>query len=480
MRVAGGVLIAIIWSAAAARAADPIDFVPEDTLLCWAGRPFPDSAAPAPQNPLATLLDLGTRLAGSASSGRVQLSARLFEAFGQVIRYPHAFAMIDARARPTEEESGRKLDALRFALIVKTSDPDVFRRIIQKVINEQTDSQRATLSTLKFEDHPYQSLRDQRLPEWCEISWGELQGHFVFTIGTDVWPQIAAVAARRSESLSRTGWVAEARKERQRDALIEIVVNGQEMRNRLDPYLQGRASAFFNAWHAEDIEQAYWALGFHGRAMYCEATFLQGGTARRRLFADESYVDPSLAAVIPDEARYAVYRVPMQQVLPRLVRSLYATRSPELQKAAAEMWERVQRERGFNAERDILAHLGDRILLHNDPPHPFQLPLAMTTLTEIRSDARTVQRTVDVLCGAWRDGLKQIAEESGEPDPLQVHRDADGIWYVQFGTEKFGIAGPAWVVTDRYIITSWSPAALRMYLSKLGDRLGKLPEPGAE
>jgi hypothetical protein len=34
-------------------------------------------------------------------------------------------------------------------------------------------------------------------------------------------------------------------------------------------------------------------------------------------------------------------------------------------------------------------------------------------------------------------------------------------------------AGRAWTVTDRFIITSWSPAALRSYLEQIGDRVGK-------
>ncbi len=34
-------------------------------------------------------------------------------------------------------------------------------------------------------------------------------------------------------------------------------------------------------------------------------------------------------------------------------------------------------------------------------------------------------------------------------------------------------AGPAWTVTDRFIITSWSPTALRSYLAKAGDKVGQ-------
>jgi len=50
-----------------------------------------------------------------------------------------------------------------------------------------------------------------------------------------------------------------------------------------------------------------------------------------------------------------------------------------------------------------------------------------------------------------------------------LHRADDGVWNIQFGP----FAGPAWTVTDRFIITSWSPTALRSYLSKVGDKVGQ-------
>jgi len=34
------------------------------------------------------------------------------------------------------------------------------------------------------------------------------------------------------------------------------------------------------------------------------------------------------------------------------------------------------------------------------------------------------------------------------------------------------IAGVAWTVTDKYIITSWSPHALRDYLAEKGEVVG--------
>jgi hypothetical protein len=51
---------------------------------------------------------------------------------------------------------------------------------------------------------------------------------------------------------------------------------------------------------------------------------------------------------------------------------------------------------------------------------------------------------------------------------ITLHREDDGLWYMQYGP----IAGPAWVVTERFIVTSWSPRALREYLAKAGESVG--------
>jgi hypothetical protein len=52
---------------------------------------------------------------------------------------------------------------------------------------------------------------------------------------------------------------------------------------------------------------------------------------------------------------------------------------------------------------------------------------------------------------------------------LSVQRDPDGIWYVQFGP----IASIAWTATDRFVVTSWSPHALREYLQSHAEAVGR-------
>ncbi len=314
-------------------------------------------------------------------------------------------------------------------------------------------------------------LSDQRLPEWCTIAWGNIEPFFIFAVGPDVWPEIAAVAAGQTEALSHTQWLETARDERARNALIEIIVRSQEIRERLDPFVDGRATAFFAAWHADDIERSHWAIGFEGRAMYCIANFIEDGQPRQRLLADPNIRNPELLATIPEGARYAIYHVKPAQTLPSFFNGLLATRSEAERRNIKRLWERIQKERGFDADRDILAHLGEYIVMHNDPPHPLHIPLAMTTLTEIRDEPQQVSRAIDALCEAWRDAQRKFQEATGEgPNNVLIDRDNDGVWYVKLGPV---FDGPAWVVTDRFLITSWSSWALSSYLDKVGDKAGK-------
>lgn len=450
----------------------PLDLIPVESLLCWKGLPVPDAQqAPAGPSPLSTLLEMFVRIGGKPLDSKAQLTVRVFETIGAIARYPFAITLIDARAKPTRDDgSGSKVDQLRIAAVVRTNGKsDPFRRIIQKAINEQTDAGVARLEKKTAERWTYQELRDTRLPPWCVIAWGELGEHFVITVGDGVWPQIASVAVGKAEAVSKNEWVAKIRQRRREEPLIEVILAAQDMRKRLDPFVQGRASAFFNAWRRGKAERMLWELGFQGRALYCTATFRDGGGDELVPYADPNVRKAEFLQTIPEESRYAVYRLSVADFLPRLISSYYATRSAEEREAAARIWAKIQADLGVNAERDALAHLGQNIILHNYPQHPFHLPLAFTSLIEIDEEAAKVKKTLETLCHAWQEAIEQAADETGEPCIAQLHRDDDGVWFFQFGP----VAGLAWTFTDEFIVTSWSPTALRDYLERIGDKAGK-------
>ena len=451
---------------------EPIELVPADSLLCWYGRAFPETQPPADTQPsaLATLLDLGTRIVGRPLKRRDQLTVRILEALGLMVRYPYAVALLDAKAAPVGRDGkGRRVDRLQFALIVRTAGKsEHFRRIIQMVVNEQTDAQFAKVRSEKAGRWSYQELRDTRLPEWCRIAWGDIGEHFVLTVGQDVWSRIAAVAAGDAPALANDSWLRAARKQSGRRPLLEMHVAADAFRERLDPLVDGRVSGFLRAWSPEPVDRMHWAMGFEGRALFCLAHLRTGEQTRPRLYADPKTRDARLLATIPETARYAIYRLKLATFIPRMCASILATREPDVRRAVEYNWNKLQVDHGFNARRDFLDHLGGTIVLHNDPPHPLRVPGAMTVLLEIREKPGAVRKTVDTVCAAWQAALEEGADESGKDSPLRIDRGGDGLWYLRFGP----IAGPAWTVTERFIILSWSPTALRSYLDKVGDKVG--------
>jgi len=431
-----------------------------------------------------TLLEVGTRVFGGergALDRSAQLGMRVAEMFGLTIRQAHALVLIDASAKPTRTDPvARRLDQLQFALIVQLqkggagneqADAEPFLRIIQKAVNEQTDQTSAALETRRSEGCTYQELRDTRLPTWATVAWGQIDGYFVLTVGEGVWPMIARVAAGRLPALSREEWYARVRGRPPATTLVEVFLAIDNLRRRLDPCVDGRVGAFLRAWELDEVRRAYWVAGFEGRALNCRGCFASAAETVTRVYADAGFRQSSLLRTVPAEARYAVFDLPAERFLPSLFNSLLAIQGVRTRANIDRTWNEIQAEQGFDVERDLLSHLGRHVVVHNDPPHPLRLPLAATALIEIGDDPTLVRTTVDRMCAGFRAALERAAARSGNPPPFTLHRDEDGVWYLRLmsrGSSWLGLAGPALVVTDRFIIVSWSPLALREYLDKVG------------
>ncbi len=469
-------LLTVVIGAPNLRAGEPLDLVPADSMLTWHGRAFPDAPAPdAGPTSLDRIIASVPQMVGERMTRGQRISLRILQACGQMIRYRHCIALIDASAIPAgRHPDSRQADELRLVMIVDTNGKSgPFLSIIQTAASEQTNTEHAKLVKKHAERWDYTELHDARLPDWYIVAWGEIDNHFVLTLGRDVWPRIAGIAAGKEPGLSRDPWVSEHRGERGRHALIEIIVDAARMRSRLDPLIHNWVSEFFEVWGAGKMQRAHWALGLNERAMYCVASFLMSdeGDATHtveRVFADSAEKDPRILNLVPSGSRYAIYRVPTSEILVNFVRSLFVWQSDTARERAGKLWAEIQEEFGFDAQRDVLDHLGEVAILHNYPTHPLRLPVFFTTLIEIKGDVKQVRKTVDVMCAAWQEGLDREAERSAALNPIRLNRDTDGMWYFPLGPFFNGLA---WKVTDRYLVISWSPMALRQYLREAGDRL---------
>lgn len=452
-------------SAARRRPQDPLDLIPAESLAVWKSIPIPGEPRHSELQTGSTFIDLIRRVVGAGLDARAKLTLRIYEMINLARDYRFAVACIDASARSTRPDGGgTHADRLKIVFVAETGGDSLpFLRIVGKTVQELTDAGAATLEKKTVAGVPYQELHDTRLPDWCRVAWGNYDGYFVLTLGDDVWPQIVAVAGGEQPSIGTDPWVRQRRAATRDEPLVEIIAATRRIREQLDPFVMNRATGVFRAWGADDIDQMHWAIGFRGPSLYCRATFREGESTTSRVLADAAYRDERLARTIPEESRYAVFRLSAAQVLTRIVNCYYAAQSEEEYEEAARRWRQIQRELGFDAQRDVLDRLGESIVMHNYPRHPLRVPMMFTALYEIESEGPAVAATLDRLCAAWLEAIQRALDEAGDTAPPVLRRDADGVWYLQLGP----VSGLAWIFTDRFIITSWSPTALRDYLSKV-------------
>ena len=453
---------------------EPIDILPIDQMVSWYGRKLPD--APEPGAGLSQLeLWLAAARTVAEKMGKVDpgalLGMRILQSMGQMIRYPYAIALLDTSAKHAgRHPDSRQLDQAEIVFVVQTEgNSGPFGQLIQDTLYEQTTDASTQLNELEAENWKYYQLIDNRVPKWVEVAWGEIGPFFVLTVGKDVWPKVAEVAAGKRGSLGRDKWLMRQREDRGKDALIEIYLDPVQMK-KLDPLLHGSVSAFFEAWGAAEMTRAHWALGLEGNILYCHAHFEIGGNTEIRRYADASYVTPETLKLTPEGYRQAVYRMPdgAGDFLYRLVHSLYVWQAPNNRTRAYYLWKNIQEQLNIDAQRDVLDNLGDTIVLHNYPTHPLKLPLFFTTVIEIKRDNAKVRETLNKMCEAWQEALIRNEDEQPIENPAKLRRDGD-VWHVEIGPSV--LSPLAWTVTNHYIVISWSYTALTDYLAEMDGKL---------
>lgn len=471
-----GILSPILTLALAATAyADmpPLRLIPADALLCWSSARLPDAPTSAPaDNAVSTLLDVGTRLVGAKLDRSTQITIRIFEAFSSSIRFPLAVALLDLQARPAElNPQARKLAYFQVVAAVQAgAESDRLRRVIQKVINEQTDAKFARLENRTAERWQYQELHDVRKEDLGAVAWGQIDDCFVITLGEGVWARVAAAAAGKADSLAADAWVQGVRARHPEQPEIELYGAPPRLARRLDPMVQGRAGQFFASWGLGEVQRGWWSLGFEGRALYSRATFEErNGFNRERLYADPHAADPALLAVVPPDARYAIYSFPAGLFVQRACAAWFALFDAQERAWAEKHWQAALAKAKVDPQKDILDQLGARFVLHNYPPHPLRLPMTFTTLIEISGDAKRLRSSMDALLEAWVTETEADSGERSSFDLFHLRHDSDGVWYVELGP----VAGVAWTTTERFVVASWSPQALRAYLAETAGKLGK-------
>lgn len=469
---AGFVVPAIALSSVVAAASMPeslLRAVPKDAILTYfaAG---PNGDSPNTQSPLglATFVIERAQEFGLLSklNERARLWVDVLASMSELLDYPHAGVLLDISAAP-RADGGHQLTGLHAALIIRTRGGGArIEQRIQHLLSSYTNDENSTLSSRLSDGSPVFTLRDRRLPDWVELSWGAHGEDYIVAIGVGSFDRIVQTIADRSLSLADDAWFTNAWKVAGGpDASLAALLRFDIARSTADDSLRSKFDRVQENLRLADVDRGLWTVGRHARAIEAGAFLRRGDDDEWRPITRREDADFA-PGVIPDEAAwYAIYDVEPRTLVDTVSKAYLAAKSPDAQEKSRTFWRKAEERVGLSIDGDILALLRQPIVSHNYPRHALGLPLAWTRLIAV-ADPEALRRNLDRV-------LEVAREELAKEGSTQLRHDADGVWYL-----SFGIAGPALSVADHWLIVSFSPDAVRKNVEMLSRRRSVTTTPG--
>lgn len=477
--VAAACLTLCLRTSAAAR--DSItDLVPADSMVMYAAKPYsflsagpatsatssPDEPAQVPISSIIAFLN-----AAGLIPGEGQVYADIVTALPLLGRFEHAAVLLDISTQVIERSpeggatasapAGRilRLDQLQAAVIFRTGgDDQVVLEQLNRVIGRYTNREVAMLTSHESAGINYQRLADERLKDWAIWEWGKIGDYYVVGFGEGAFERIIRVHAGGARSMTHDPWYVEAsEKTRAAGALAHWFVGFSRLKERLGDAAEGRVARVAAALQASNMTHDLWAIAQEGRALAVRRCYRRGDENVVRSYSEPSgYASRYLSIIPPKARRLAIVNVPTRWLVDNLPRAWVAAQSASNVRKWEIAWERLNEEKGLDISANLIDHLGDTVVIFDYPEHPLKIPFALTIAIEI-NDPKAVRMATDALLDAWGQYLDDRAERNKTVlVRAKVHHDEDGVWYLQLG-----ILGPAMKVTDRFLVLSWSPQALR-------------------
>jgi len=455
----------LLFAATSAPPAEPATAcVPADAMLVVAGHPPPDrpgASSPASQPDSQLLFEQLLTIAGQLRilPPQARVAGDVAACMPLLARYPYAFALMDITARPLPA-GGHRLAGMQAAIVFDTGGDN--RPLVQRIrqlLAAYTNAELSRLETIASDGGTRYRLVDSRLPDWCVIEWGAMGRQFVVSIGRGAFERILAVHRGTSVPLANDPWYRSACGLARIDrAYIECFLAAARLRLRLDEAVAGRPREVMQAIGADKLDRSLLTVSADARAVRAHAILSVDGFDHDVVLSEvPSADDPAAAAVPPQARRFGYLRQPLAVWVRGVREAWLASQGPATSEVLRNGWRRIESEYGFGAERDLLAHLGSRLIVHDYPPHPLHIPLLWTFLIETDGAEADVRRAIDGMMTAAQAALEaKAARESGTGIAPQLRRTGDGIWYLQLG-----LAGPALAVTPGWIVISFSPEAVR-------------------
>ena len=483
------------------------EVVPRDAVAAYFAEPpsSPETTqAPWSALKLATFVADRANQAGLLSS--LEETSRQWidvaAALSVVFDHPHALALLDVKARPRSND-GHELATLQAALIIRThGDNKRITERIQHLLGVYTNTEHGRLAQQSGAGATWFFLRDARLADWAVIAWGSYGDYYVVAIGEGAFERIVATIRDPKNSLGHDAWFARAARQ-----AAEKNVETSKRRN-VETFNSSEESVVKSEEREENVEtskpsnlqpcnlptEPSYALyvrfdrlrrssdaGFDAKVQWVQYSLGLAGVDRGLWMAAQSPATGSVEVVgvhhqkdrdtvhrlagefagarLPDDAvpelaaGFAVIDCIPAAVWHGVSKAYLGARSPDVKERCELGFDRIEAESGVSIERDILTMLGGPVVIHNYPRHVLRLPLAWTLLVPIRGEPRVLRDRVDKV-------LRVVQAQRTGKKGVQLIRTTDDIWHVQYG-----LAGPALTITDRWLVLSFSPHAVRQNLA---------------
>jgi hypothetical protein len=453
--------------------------LPADSLVVYMARPYgqsesrPAADAVGTSQPDATGPSISSVLVFLSASGLVPDEGQVYADIAGTLpllgQFEHAVVLLDISSRivhaaasgPDEDapEVSLRLKDLQTAVIFRTEGRQrTVLEHVNRIIGRYTNADVADLATATIGGHSYQRLKDERLPGWAVWEWGRLDDFFVVSFGAGAFEKVAAAYAGKAESLAEDPWFRSAAAKTGSDrALAQWFIALSRLEKRVATVGPSRHTRVVQALGAAGMTHDLWTIGREGRVMTWYRCYRRDGQDVVRRYSDPEDQPQNLRKIIPEEARYyGIIRVPTGWLVDNLPRAWLAAQSEGHVRTWSRIWNRLEEETGVDIRGSLIDHLGEHVIIFDYPPHPLRIPFALTIAIEI-DNPRSLQMATDTLLAAWSRYLDERADQTRmKLVRLKVRHQQDGVWYLQAG-----IPGPALKVTDRYLLLSWSPQALR-------------------
>ncbi len=444
--------------------------IPRDHLAYIAsdrtGQGASDDSSTGPPPLVAIGADLLHRFGGRhVNQSAVSATLDVLSSLARLAPYPFAVVVTDASAKRLGPDSFR-LNELQAAAIIETGGDNArITQDIQDLLTRWTSRDSARITSKDEFDSKVHTLIDDRLPDWCVIKWGAIKRFYVVAIGHRGFNDAAQSILRAGEHATDETKVQHWRELLgSRTAHFELQINFDAIKSALATIVKGRTQDVLDELGFADCSLSMWTVASKNRAVICTCLKIINGEEVLIPISTEAHGIQS--RLIPSAAtEYTLFRCNLGDVINRSVNAYLASRRQEVRDSLQSHWATFETNASISIKRDLFNHLDDIILVHNDPPHPLNLPLLSTIVIPIAGDPATVNRSLTALLNQSNRWFHNANTNPGEHTPTfapQFTEADDHVWYL-----SFGFAGPAITVVDQFIIISHSPLACRQARDKL-------------